>query len=230
MALEVIGAGWGRTGTESLKEALEILGFDRCYHMFELLRRTRQVPHWEALFRGEPTDLDALFSGFRSAVDFPASRFYEELAAAYPEAKVVLTVRDADAWYKSASATILRRPPRGLIWTVQALGLFSSNLRGIPRLMRLIEAELMNDFFEGRMDDPEYMKSRFNAWTEEVKATIPADRLLVYEVRQGWEPLCGFLGVPVPDRPFPRTNDGDSFQARLSLRRAIPEFWSGAEP
>lgn len=230
MALQVIGAGWGRTGTESLKEALEVLGFDRCYHMFELLRRTRQVPHWEALFRGEPTDLDVLFTGFRSAVDFPAARFYKEFADAYPEAKVVLTVRDPDAWYRSASATILQPPPATLKWATRILGVASPNLRGAPRLIQVIEDGLLNGLFEGRTQDAEFMKARFVAWNEEVKATIPAHRLLVYEVRDGWEPLCAFLGVPVPDRPFPRNNDGDSFQERLKLRRVIREFWSGADP
>src|SRR5689334_4198559 len=111
MGLDVIGAGWGRTGTESLKAALELLGFGRCYHAFELIARTRHVPHWRALSRGEKPDYDDLFRGFRSAVDFPAARYYREFAAQYPAAKVVLSVRDPQEWYQSASKTILKGIP-----------------------------------------------------------------------------------------------------------------------
>jgi hypothetical protein len=104
--LRVIGAGWGRTGTESLKAALELLGFGRCYHAFEMIARARHVRHWKALARGEQPDYDDLFRGFQSAVDFPVARYYRELAARFPEAKVVLSVRDPAEWYGSASKTI----------------------------------------------------------------------------------------------------------------------------
>lgn len=133
MALQVIGAGFGRTGTESLKAALERLEFGPCDHMFELLKSTHRVPLLEALERGDEIDFDSLFDGFGSAVDFPYAMYYRQLMAAYPEAKVVLTVRDAEAWYDSASKTILRGLPPGAMIVARGAGLFSKNARGIPR-------------------------------------------------------------------------------------------------
>lgn len=230
MGLEVIGAGWGRTGTESLKEALETLGFGSCYHMYELLRRTRHVPHWEALSRGERPDYEDLFRGFRSAVDFPAAMFYRELAEEYPDAKVILSVRDADAWYRSASSTIFRGTPAAAWVLAWSLGLFSPNLRGALRLRAMLERDLFQGFLEGRKDDAAYMKERFVAWIEQVKQAIPPERLLVWNVEEGWEPLCDFLGAPVPDRPFPHRNGGDSFGERTRLVNVLREFWSGADP
>jgi hypothetical protein len=230
MALEVIGAGWGRTGTESLKAALEMLGFGTCYHMFELLRRTRQVKHWEALARGERPDYDDLFRGFRSAVDFPAAKYYRELAAEYPNAKVVLSVRDPASWYESASKTILRGIPPPMRLVPPLLGVFSPNIRGMGPLMTHLEKDLYNGFFEGKARDKDHMIARFVAWNEEVQRTIPKERLLVYEVKQGWEPLCAFLGKPVPSEPFPRNNDGASFQRRTRVSNVIREFWRGAYP
>ena len=229
MALEVIGAGWGRTGTESMKEALELLGFGRCYHMFELGKRTRQVPAWQKLFRGERPDYDELFRGFRSAVDFPASIFYRQLAEEYPDAKVVLTVRDPDAWWKSASSTILKGAPPGLRMTARACGMFSANVRGIPQLLDMLEHDIYGSFLEGRERDGEHMKARFVAWNEEVKRTIPRERLLVFDVKEGWEPLCAFLGRPIPDTPFPRKNGGDSFAERTRTSSLMREFWRGAD-
>lgn len=230
MALDVIGAGWGRTGTESLKEALEILGYGRCYHMFELLKRTRHVPRWEALSRGERPDYEDLFRGFRSGVDFPIAKYYRELAAEYPNAKVILSVREPSAWYRSASKTILRGVPRPMLAVAWTLGLFSPNLRGMRRMIDWIDGDLFTGFFEGRMKDEAYITARFVAWNEEVKRTIAAERLLVYEVKDGWEPLCAFLGVPVPSVPFPRNNDSESFDKRTSITNVLREFWSGADP
>lgn len=224
MALEVIGAGFGRTGTESLKEALEKLGFGRCDHMFELLKSTHRVEHLEALDRGEDVDFETLFDGFRSAVDFPYAMYYRELMAAYPDAKVVLSVRDADAWYDSAIKTIFRGLPPGAVGIARVAGVVNKNARGFPRWYRYVQSSLMDGFFEGRRHDRDYMIDRFNSWNEEVKATVPADRLLVFEAVQGWEPLCEFLDVPVPDEPFPRSNAADSFQNRMKLRNIAKIF------
>jgi len=230
MALQVIGAGWGRTGTESLKAALEQLGFGRCYHAFELMARTRHVRHFRALSRGEQPDYDDLFRGFRSAVDFPVARYYRELAAHYPEAKVVLSVRDPAEWYASASKTILRGVPAPLRFALSSIGRFSPNLRGAPELMDYMQQDLFDGFFEGRNRERDYMIARFSAWNDEVQRTIPKERLLVYEVKQGWEPLCTFLGVPVPAQPFPRNNDSAAFDQRISPKNVLREFWRGADP
>ena len=228
--LKVIGAGWGRTGTESLKAALEMLGFGRCYHAIELISRTRHVPHWQALARGDRPDYGDLFRGFQSAVDFPVARYYRELAEQYPDAKVVLSVRDPAEWYGSASKTILRGIPGPLRFAMSTLGRFSPNLRHGPALLDFMEDAIFRGFFEDRYRDRDYMIARFIAWNEEVQRTIPKERLLVYEVKQGWEPLCEFLDVPVPSQPFPRHNDSAAFDQRISPANILREFWNGADP
>jgi hypothetical protein len=223
--IDVIGAGWGRTGTESLKAALEILGFGRCYHMFELLKTPRQVVHFEKLARGERPDYDDLFRGYRSAVDFPAAFYYRELLAEYPDAKVILTVRDPDAWYASASKTILRDFPTFALALAKFLGVFSPRLRMLPRLADYVRGSLFEGLLEGNAKDATWTKARFVAWNEEVVRTVPAEKLLVYQVQSGWGPLCAFLGVPTPDVPFPRSNDSASFEQRTRPSALIRGLW-----
>ena len=216
--LKVIGAGLGRTGTESLKKALEQLGFGTCYHMFELMKHPEHLPEWEKLSRGEKPDYEFLFDGYQSCTDFPAAMYYREFMEQYPEAKVVLTVRDADKWYDSATKTILREMPSFFLAIIRFVGLFSKTANSYPAVYHYAKRIIDRGFFEGRTHDREHTKAIFNAWNEEVKRTVPADRLLVFEVREGWEPLCRFLGVPVPSVPFPRSNDGDSFDKNMVKR------------
>jgi hypothetical protein len=216
--LKVIGAGLGRTGTESLKMALEQLGFGACYHMFELMKHPEQLPEWEKLNRGETPDYDFLFRGYQATADFPAALYYREFMAQYPEAKVVLTVRDADKWYDSASKTILRKIPAVFMALMPVFGLFSKTARSYPAIHRYALEVIHDGFFDGRTHDREYTKAIFNAWNEEVKRTVPAGLLLVFEVKEGWEPLCRFLGVPVPATPFPHANAGESFDRKVARR------------
>jgi hypothetical protein len=193
--LKVIGAGFGRTGTSSLKIALEQLGFGRCYHFRNMLAEWH-VPRWRAILDGGAPDWDRMFRGYASTADFPTASRYRELAAYYPQAKVILSTRDAGDWYRSTRDTLLplRRalptwlPPFGLIAEVT-------------------DKLLWRGAFEGRFEDREYMLQRYQCHLEEVRAAIPPERLLVFDVREGWEPLCAFLGVPVPETTFPRTND-----------------------
>lgn len=198
--MEVIGAGFGRTGTLSLKVALERLGYSPCYHMVELFEHADHVERWEAAVRGEePVDWDQMFAGYRATVDWPGAAFYEELTERYPEAKVVLTVRDPERWYESARNTIF-------------------NLRGaeIPRAPRMAMELASQRGFDGDIEDRGRMIEAFERWNEEVKRSVPAERLLVYEVKEGWGPLCDFLGVEAPeDEPFPHLNDSDSFRSRV---------------
>jgi Sulfotransferase domain len=218
MALEVIGAGFGRTGTESLKAALERLGFGPCDHMLELIKSTHRLEYVEALERGDTTAIEPLCEGFRAAVDFPFAKYYREFMAAYPQAKVILTVRDANAWYDSASNTILKGPPKALMWIAKLMGVFSKNAAGLPRLFAYVERVLMNGLFRGKAHDREFMTKLFDDWNEEVRRTVPPERLLVFEVKDGWGPLCAFLGVDVPDEPFPRSNEGAAFRERLKVK------------
>ena len=191
MSLEIIGSGFGRTGTLSLKTALEQLGFP-CYHMVECFPRgLNHWKLWEQALAGAD-NWDEIFSGFTATVDFPASTSFERLAAYYPEAKVIHTVRDPEAWYQSTQDTIFT--PRWMEY-----------LPGSPAGPYM--KATINDYFEDRMHDKAYLVRRFEEHTAAVKAAIPAERLLVFEVKQGWEPLCDFLELPVPAGDFPRVND-----------------------
>ncbi len=221
MSLKVIGAGWGRTGTASLKKALEQLGLGPCYHMFELIKEGHKVVYWEQLHRGEKPDYHDLFNGYQSAVDLPAFLYYQELMQEYPEAKVILTVRDPEKWYESACNTIFRKPPAVAFGAVRLFGLFSSRLRYLPRVFKFAETAGLKGILQGRAHNKDFVISVFNQWNETVKKTVPSHKLLVYQVKDGWEPLCQFLKVPVPDAPFPKSNDSADFQKSSKLINII---------
>ena len=193
MGLSVIGAGLGRTGTMTMKLALEQLGFGPCHHMLEVIQNPPTAALWEAAADGAP-DWDALLGGYRAAVDWPSVAFYRDLADLHPEAKVILTVRDPDAWFRSTQATIFGFPTDGPPTP------FSTMLR---KLMARFTSDLK---------DRDGVIAAFNAHNAEVRRVIAPGRLLVYEARQGWEPLCAFLGVPVPDAPMPHVNTTEDFQ------------------
>ena len=206
----VIGAGFGRTGTASLKRALEMLGFGPCHHMEEVVKHPAEVPTWERAARGEKVDWKTFMRGWGSCVDFPSSMYYGELMATFPEAKVVLTVRDADSWYTSMSETIVpyfRRFPNRIV--VPHLPFIGSPVRAVGRSR--IRTELIDRFGER-----DHVKKMFDDHTAEVKRVVPAERLLVFEVKEGWIPLCAFLGAPVPSEPFPRVNTTDDFLAQFA--------------
>ncbi len=220
MSLQVIGAGLGRTGTMSLKLALERLGFAPCQHMIDLVADPPRVALWmEAARRkaaGEPIAWEQLFAGYRATVDWPSVYFWRELVAAYPDAKVVLTVRDPERWYASAGDTILRlTEPRAADGSPIPLAPEVVERRKL--LDPLVEAVLFQGTFQGRVADREFALGVFRRHIEAVQAEVPAERLLVYEVGQGWDPLCRFLGVPVPDgEPFPRVNERAAFRAGVA--------------
>jgi hypothetical protein len=198
MALKVIGSGLGRTGTLSLKVALEKLGFGPCHHMIEVFTHFESIPLWVDAAEGRP-NWDALFDGYSSAVDHPSCKFWRELSDYYPHAKVLHSVRDPDAWFESTQATIFAPGAPGL--------------NPPPPLKRFFETQL-SDMGE-HIHDRDFMVDLFNRNTADVLRTIPKERLLVYEAGQGWEPLCAFLGVPVPDEPYPRENSRQAFAARI---------------
>lgn len=199
MALQIIGAGLPRTGTATLKLAFEQLGFGPCYHMTEAFRHPAHWPLWTAAFEHGATPWDPIFEGFRSCTDAPACGKYRELAAHYPAAKVVLTLRDAGRWFESTQSTIL---------SPQLAQAFNG---APPELQAFMRAHGWNAA-DPTTHDRAAMIARFDAHNAAVRAAIPAAQLLVYEVADGWEPLCRFLGVPVPERPFPHVNSTDDFQ------------------
>lgn len=200
MALEIIGAGMGRTGTASLKVALEALGIGRCYHMSEVLKNPGFVQGWVDAADGNP-DWDAIFSGYAATVDNPGCNYWRELAAHYPTAKVILTTRDANKWFESTSETIHSAD-------------FARHMENSP-FGEMIQKTIWNRM-DNRMQDREYMVEFFNTRSAEIIASIPAEKLLVYQVSDGWEPLCEFLNVPLPDMEFPRINSRNETREMLA--------------
>jgi len=205
MALKVVGTGLGRTGTMSMKLALEQLGFGPCHHMVEVFMHPDSVPLWIAAGHGKP-EWDKIFADYGSVVDYPGAAYWRELTAHYPDAKVLHTVRDPVSWFESTQATIF------------APGSMSDSAP--PHLQKFFSFVVRE--LGDKRHDREFMIDYFQRHTAEVVAAIPKDRLLVYESGQGWEPLCQFLGVPVPDTPFPRENSREQFQARVASHAGPP--------
>jgi hypothetical protein len=211
----VVGAGFGRTGTMSLKVALEELGFGPCYHMTEVFEHPEHVGQWEAAREGR-ADWEELFRGYRAAVDWPAAAFYDDLMERYPEAKVILTVRDPDSWYDSARSTIYNVQSIASSPLLSLAGLLVPRVRQMKRVARMASDLVWGDVFDGRFEDRRYAIEVFDRWNDEVRKRVQAERLLVYEVREGWDPLCDFLGVPVPEgEPFPHLNEAEAFRKRI---------------
>lgn len=213
MAIQVIGAGFGRTGTLSLKNALEELGFVKCYHMSELINvHPAHIQYWQQAFEGEQVAWSEMFKGYQAIVDFPGSYFYRQLMKQYPEAKVILTIRDSEAWYDSARETIAKTTPgfRKMLLTSLKLP-FSAHLRNRMKVFRFSDVT-WDELFHGRFDDKAYAINVFERRNEAIKEYVPSEKLLVYEVTQGWQPLCTFLDVPVPaGTPFPHLHERGQF-------------------
>jgi hypothetical protein len=221
--VKVIGAGFGRTGTMSLKAALETLGFGPCYHMVEVFEHPEHAPLWEAAWRGEPVDWDDLLGGYEAAVDWPACTFYETLMDKDPEAKVILTVRDPRRWYESVRNTIfaLSMTVSGSRLLRLVFGLRSLLRYGTFARSDMAKTIIWDGTFDGRFEDEAYAIEVFERHNEEVRRRVPQERLLTYEVSEGWGPLCEFLGVDEPEEPFPRLNDTAEMRRRLRTVRAI---------
>lgn len=205
VTLSIIGAGFGRTGTLSLKTALEQLGQGPCHHMYEVRRSPEQMVLWHQASCGAIMDWDRVFVGYRSQVDWPAAAYWRELSAHFPLAKVILTVRDPEAWYESIVRTILPSSERGRTDDPDPAGRAGSEI--IYRIA-------LQGIFQDRMADKTHALEVFAQHQREVIQTIPADRLLVYNVNEGWAPLCRFLGLNVPTGPFPSGNSTAEFRAR----------------
>lgn len=201
-ALTVVGAGLGRTGTHSLKVALEQLLGGPCHHMAEVFPSDEQRAGWTRAIDGEVVDWSVLLAGYRAIVDWPGAGFWRELHATYPDALVLLSVRDPGAWYRSASNTIF-------------VGARDEALAGDPWMAAMVK--LFGERFCGELDDRAAMIDAFVRHNDEVRSTVPADQLLEWTVGDGWGPICERLGVAVPDEPFPLTNTEDQFRARRGL-------------
>ena len=203
MALKIVGSGLGRTGTKSMHTALGMLGFGPCHHMFEVLTRPESMALWVRASKGEAV-WDQIFEGFAAMVDYPGAHHWRELAAYYPDAIVLHTVRDPDKWFDSTQATI-----------------FSPENRA-----RFSQPGPVGDFFQSflgpivdKLGDRAFMTNHFERHTDVVIAAIPPERLLVYEVGSGWTSLCARLGVAEPAEPYPCENSTKEFRARMEARR-----------
>jgi hypothetical protein len=222
--VKVIGAGFGRTGTASLKAALEELGFGPCYHMTEVFAHPEHADFWLAAWRGEPVDWDGVLGSYEATVDWPACTFYAKLMERHPEAKVLLSVRDPERWYESTRNTIYKlgkisigSPLSRLGFALLSLFVFGTFKTGQGPMTEEI---VWQGAFDGKFEDKHHAIEVFNRHNEEVQRRVPKERLLVYEVKQGWGPLCAFLDVEEPDKPFPRLNDAAEMRRRVVAMRA----------
>ncbi len=205
MAIQVFGVGVGRTGTYSLKLAINQLGLGPCHHMEAVLNNMPvQVPLWSAALAERP-NWQAIYHGFESAVDWPTAGFFRELIKAYPSAKFVLTQRNPEHWADSFEATIYK--------------LLAGREQGPPEMrawLEMVDGVIAKTGFPGGLDRDDLIRA-FVTHNEAVKTTIPAGQLLVYEVKEGWAPLCKFLNRRVPAEAFPRTNNRAEFWDRFGV-------------
>ncbi len=208
MGLKVLGAGFGRTGTHSLQLALNTLGFGPCYHMFEVAKNPGHNKIWLEAIEGKPVNWQELFKGYQSAVDWPAAAFVPQLLDVFPDARIILTLRDPEDWYQSISKTIFS----SLAIEGKVRGMVNSSRKNMA-------SQLFKRVFSGRYQDKEHILEVFGQHPGKVEEWVPRESLLKYRVTEGWQPLCEFLGVPIPDQAFPRSNDRQNFQSPLSLRK-----------
>ncbi len=212
--MKLIGAGLPRTGTLSQKVALEMLGFGPCYHMVNVLMDLDLAPQWARAVEGD-AHWDEIFDGFEATVDWPGSFFYRELIDVYPDAKVLLSVRDGDTWARSMRDTIW-----GLFYDdvlmqhmSSARAMVDPKWHGYIEMMK--EMWQRSGLLNGENTTAEWMSEAMHRYHDEVRATVPAERLLVWTAADGWEPLCEFLEVPTPEQPFPHLNDSREFEGRI---------------
>ena len=209
MTLRVIGAGLGRTGTASLKLALEKLLGGPCYHMLEVLDR-RDTPVWHSAVRGQAVDWDALLGDFDASVDWPASAFWRELSAATPEAVVLLSTRDSpEQWWASMERTIVP--------TLK--GIVPADQPALARHREMV-IELLDRCFTPAWDSPDAAMAAYERHNEDVRRSADPRRLVEWRPGDGWHPICAALELPVPREPFPHENTTAEFRERQGLADA----------
>lgn len=214
MSIQVIGAGMGRTGTMSLKHALEELGYKKCHHMIEVMQDKSQLQYWNAMEKNRTADYEAMLQGYTSIVDFPGSLYYKELMQKYPDAKVILTVRNPEDWYRSCRDTIYNLPGGLKRIMMKFIGFFKPDVAHVANVFDYVDLSIWNGLFKGKFEDKEFAIKIFNEWTEEVKRSVPPEKLLIFQAKEGWKPLCDFLGKPIPETSYPNTNNTAEFLER----------------
>jgi hypothetical protein len=217
--LQVIGAGFGRTGTASTKAALELLLQQPCYHMFEALAHLDHHPAWLAAAAGDAAALDGVLDGYGATVDWPGCSLWRELTAAYPDARVLLTVRPADRWWSSYAETIHQL----MLMPIPDAAEVGPELVELAVFGHVLTKRSFPSPYESL--GPADFVAAYERHNAAVRSGVPPDRLLEYDITQGWEPLCDFLGLPVPDEPVPFVNDRRAFRELFGLDgpQAAPE-------
>ncbi len=217
MAIKIIGAGLGRTGTLSLKLALEKLDLGPCYHMVELFQQPTSVELWKSARLTEKTKWDELFNDYNSVVDFPGCLYWLELYKRYHGSKVILTVRDFDSWYSSVVSTIYSEKP-SLLTKLKFMMLypFSNHTKNLLRAFQYVDKLIWTDLFEKRFNDKNFARSIFESHIQNVQSSIPEKDLLIYNIQSGWKPLCDFLDIEIPQRElFPHINTRNEFSTLM---------------
>jgi len=217
MSLSVIGTGLSRTGTTTLRKVLEELGFSPCYNSTELFIRPRGIEFWEGLEQGEEVDFENFFSNYNGIIGFPGYIFHQQLKAEYPDARVILSYREPEEWYEDISKTVFESVSshvnKAYAEEVRSFDPYLADC--IERIHALQLRILEENYFEGRFADKDYAVQRYVEWNEGIKDIYSEDELLVYQVTEGWEPVCKFLGVPVPEgKEFPHLNHPKTFHNR----------------
>lgn len=218
MSIKIIGAGLPRTGTNTLKVSLATLGYcKKVYHMKELLVNPERLHYWKTLDDTGDTDWNGLYDGYDGTVDFPGYPWYKEHMKQYPDAKVILTVRDFESWYKSVDSTVFRAGPQTPGEKIKMIGklLFSARARKVVKCIKWFKKVFFAERLQGQFGDKAHAEKFWNDHIADVKAHVPADKLLVYDVRDGWAPLCKFLGVEEPAEELPHLNKKENFKEML---------------
>jgi len=214
MSIKIIGAGFPRTGTMTMKKVLEQLGFNQTYHWRDLIANPQKLALWKQLQSTGTTDWSRLFAGFQASVDFPGYPFYQEMMDQYPDAKVILTTRPFEDWYTSVISTIWERK-------VQAdqqpkdLNQLLDKEKQIELCALWMRKTFLNDQFNGKFLDKPVAEKAFYQHHKEVMENVPKEKLLVYEVKDGWQPLCDFLQLSIPEMDFPHLNKKEDFHAMV---------------
>jgi len=213
MSIKIIGAGFPRTGTTTLKKALETLGYKDTYHFKDLIASPKKLKYWKELEDKGHTNFEELFEGFQASVDFPGYPYYKILMEKYPEAKVILTKRDVDKWYESTLKTVWKAGPQTVLAKMVLLTkmIFNTSLRDTFKCIKFMRNTYLKKQFDNNFASKENAKKVFFNHIEDVKKHVPENKLLIYDVSEGWQPLCNFLELPVPEEDFPHLNKKEDF-------------------
>lgn len=223
MSIKIIGAGFPRTGTTTLKRSLETLGFAHVYHMKELLVNPHKLHYWKTLDESGDTNWEGLYEGYDATVDFPGYPWYKEHMKRYPDARVILTVRDFESWHKSVFKTVWQAGPQTAPEKIKMLFklLTNTRVRNVVKCIKFFKKIFFAQKMQGKFMDKAFAEKVWLDHIAEVKAYVPKEKLLVYDVRDGWGPLCKFLGAKEPSEPLPHLNKKENFKEML------PELMKG---